>query len=209
MRISLHNRSVFALFLTAIAIFVVTICSLSVAVATGFTGTAVFPVECGVVFGAAVHGKGNPGPGIYRRVETAASLYHAGKLQRLILTGGKGSATQESEAAVMRDLALQFGVRSADIVLEDRATSTIENIRYGKPLTDSCASVVGISDRYHLRRIQYLADRMDWDDLQTYPSERIANTAFETRSILREAFALLYTGIFGVEVREVPETTDL
>jgi hypothetical protein len=50
---------------------------------------------------------------------------------------------------------------------------------------------------------------MDWDNLQTYPSERIANTAFETRSILREAFALLYTGMFGLDVRQVPETADL
>lgn len=194
-----HHRTPFVLGLACIFSFVGIICAVSVFVATGFAGTAVFPADCGVVFGAAVHGKGNPGPGIYRRVETAAALYHADKVQRLILTGGKGSATQESEAAVMQGLALQFGVRSADIVLEDRATSTIENIRYSKPLAESCTSVVGISDRYHLRRIQYLAERMDWDDLKTYPSERLPDTAFETRSILREAFALLYVGVLGVD----------
>ncbi|TSC98139.1 MAG: hypothetical protein Greene101449_995 [Candidatus Peregrinibacteria bacterium Greene1014_49] len=57
-----------------------------------FPGDAVFPVECGLVFGAAVHRSDDPGPGIMRRTVTAARLVHEGKIERLIFTGGRGEA---------------------------------------------------------------------------------------------------------------------
>ena len=60
-------------------------------------GNARLPAECGLVFGAAVwpvyDDEGNQitsaaGPGIRRRISTAAALLHQGLLDRLILTGG-------------------------------------------------------------------------------------------------------------------------
>lgn len=149
-------------------------------------------VVCGIVFGAAVHKGALPGPGITRRVRTATRLYREKLLQHIILTGGKGEPDVESEAAVMRDVALQEGVAAGDIALEEEARSTWENLLYSRPLTGSCTTVIGISDRYHLARISYLAHIQGWEDIRTLPSDLEASWPFELQSISREVAALLY-----------------
>ena len=170
-------------------------------VLSGFEGNAVLPADCAVVFGAAVHRTiddngnivSNAGPGIQRRVQAAVQLYREGKIAKIFMTGGKGDAYGLSEAEVMRDVALTMGVEDTAIVTETNARSTVENIRYTKPLTGSCSSVVGISDRYHLARIGYLAGREGWE-LSTYPAQGIPDRKFLMYSVIREIGALfMYT----------------
>lgn len=147
---------------------------------------------CGLVFGAAVHRNSLPGPGIERRVATAAKLYREGILQHIILSGGKGSQDVESEAAVMRDVAIADGIDSKDIVIEDQSRSTWENLVNSRPLTGSCTTVIGISDRYHLARIEYLAYLQGFRGLQTVPADTDVPLTFEIQSFSREVAALLY-----------------
>ncbi len=162
-------------------------------VAYKFEGDAVFPADCALVFGAAVHRGGEPGPGIERRVQTAVRLYHEEKIQLLYLSGGKGSGQEASEAEVMRGVALREGVDPDDVHTEEAATSTIENLTFAQPMMDHCTSVVGISDRYHLARIAFIADRLDWENFSTYPADWNASRHFEAQSILRESLGMLYT----------------
>jgi uncharacterized SAM-binding protein YcdF (DUF218 family) len=163
-----------------------------------FEGDAVFPVDCVVVFGAAVHRAGDPGPGIIRRTETAVELYRQGSTETLILTGGKGSATQESEADVMRGVAMRDGVDPEDIITEGEASSTWENILLTRPLVDEhCESVALVSDRYHLARIELIALLQGWTEFHTYPAERSAGWHFEVRSVMREALGILYYLVVG------------
>tara|TARA_Y100000310_G_scaffold339156_1_gene430962 strand:- start:874 stop:1545 length:672 start_codon:yes stop_codon:yes gene_type:complete len=147
---------------------------------------------CAIVFGAAVHRGSTPGPGINRRTETAAGLYHEGELETIILTGGKGSAKLDSEAEVMRRVAMRLGVDPSDIVIEDQAKSTWENLLNTKNLVGDCSTVIGISDRYHLARIQYLAKLQKWEDLRTLPATRGPGFLFEMRAVVREALGLVY-----------------
>ena len=112
----------------------------------------------------------------------------------LFLSGGKADDQHMSEAAVMRAVALDLGVDPVDIVTEDRSRSTWENLANTMPLMGSCDSIVGISDRYHLARIQYLARNQGWEGLRVHPAGE-APPLFELRSAVREVFALLYYGI--------------
>ena len=162
-----------------------------------FDGSASLPAECGIVFGAAVHRDSTAGPGILRRVGTASDLYNEGQLQRLYLTGGKGSRFQEkSEAEVMKGIAIENGVSPEDIFLEEESTSTWQNLRLTKPLTEDCDSVIGISDRYHLARISFLAKKQGWGSLMTHPAELNVSTDFELWSIVREALGIGYYTLF-------------
>lgn len=165
----------------------------------GFAGTATEQdlakgrgVSCGLVFGAAVHRGSLPGPGITRRVKTAARLYREGILQHIILTGGKGGEEVQSEAEVMQQVAIEDGVQAGDLTLESQARSTWENLLYSRPLTAGCTTVIGISDRYHLARISYLAHIQGWEDIRTLPADDESSWPFELRSIGREVAALLY-----------------
>ncbi|MCF7844428.1 MAG: YdcF family protein [Kiritimatiellales bacterium] len=112
-------------------------CAVLLRIVTQFDGThPEYPVECGLVFGAAV-GKGStPSRALTRRVEKAAELYNAKYIKTLIFSGGKGSEWQESEAAVMRKVAMLNGVDPDDIYLEEESTSTWENLEFSKSIAD-------------------------------------------------------------------------
>ncbi len=170
----------------------------------GMTGSGIDQAECGMVFGAGVvplrDAMGNmvgsvAGPGIQRRTETAARLYTQGKLQKLFLTGGKGEGMRRSEAAVMRDVAVQNGVDPLDIVLEEQSTSTRENLLNTRPLTVGCKSVLAISDGFHLARIRFLAWQISWD-LPTYPAEEQPIQRFVQWSIVRETLGILFYSVY-------------
>lgn len=161
-----------------------------------FQGNAKFPVECALVFGAAVSRGSNAGPAIVRRVGEASRLYHDGQVQRLIMTGGKGEGNRKTEAEVMREQAIAGLVPAYAITLEDQAHSTWENLLYSKNLTSNCLGVVAISDQYHLGRIRLLAFRQGWRGLMTWPAQQHEPFGLEQRGFMREVFAVLYYGLF-------------
>jgi len=167
--------------------------ALALVVVMSFSGNAVFPTECAIVFGAAVHKNSTPGPGIRRRVRTATDLYNEGKIEKLYFSGGFGSTFQaKSEAMVMKEVALEAGVPEKDIFIEEQATSTWENIEYTAPMMQNCTSVVGISDRYHLARIKLIAHKQGWGSLQIHPAAWVSSLPFEMWSTARETLGLLY-----------------
>ncbi len=176
----------------------------------GFTGNAVFPADCAVVFGAAVYRGSQPGPAITRRVAAAADLYRNDQVKTLILTGGRGEGNARTEAEVMQSYAIRQGVDRDDIVMENTARSTWENIEYARNLTRDCKSVVAVSDQYHLGRITLLAWRQGWFDLQTYPAQdREPVAGIERWSFQREVFGVLYYGLFLDTLWQIAPTADV
>jgi len=169
-----------------------------VVIYVGFRSDVTFPVDCGLVFGAAISGRNTAGPAIIRRVDGAAQLWKDGSVNKLILTGGKGDSWRSSEAAVMRQRAIRDGVDPRVIFLEDSARSTKENLANSLEIVrENCDSVVAISDQYHLARIRLLAKKAGWGRLQTYgvPSRPERG---ESRSVLREWVAYMFYA-FGID----------
>jgi len=183
-------------------------------VVSQFDGSADFPADCGVVFGAAVWPSAKdasgavvlsqPGPGITRRVQTAVDLYKNGQLRRIFVTGGRGDGMPESEAQVMRRFAVQQGVKPSDVMMETNSHSTEENIALTQNLTSDCSDIVAISDRYHLARISYIAWVDGWP-VATHPASRVATRRFEVYSVVREALGILhftFERITGIRILE-------
>lgn len=160
-----------------------------------FDGTGTLPADCAIVFGAAVYGS-RPSGAVVRRVTEAVELYKAGMIKRVFVTGGKSEGDQHSEADVMRRFALGNGVLPEDITVETQARSTWENLVYTRPLTEDCETVVGISDRYHLARIELLARRQGWGSLGTLPARDLPDPRIEFRSVLREVAGSIYYALF-------------
>ena len=185
------RRVLLVVFLPAVLFYA---CTLSY-VYDHMDGNAVLPADCGIVFGTAVWPVYNAsgeittsaaGPGIERRVTAAVDLVKKGSVHRLILSGGKGEGNQKSEAEVMRSVAIERGISSGVITVEDRSRSTWENLLYSRPLTSRCSSVVAISDSYHLARIALQA-HMQGFALTTYPARTRPSQLFLLKSSLREA----------------------
>lgn len=163
-----------------------------------FPGNAVFPADCGLVFGAGVWPVYNSerrivdavaGPGIRRRVQAAADLYRTGQVGQLIMSGGTGEGMPRSEALVMRDYALSLGVPLSAIRIEDQSHSTWQNLQNTQGLTTGCRRLVGISDRYHLARIEVLS-ALSGRRIMVHPASPSIRT-FELYSAVRESLLLI------------------
>lgn len=154
------------------------------------------PAECGIVFGAAIKWDGTAGASSLRRVQTAADLYKDKQIERIFITGGRGEGMRFTEAEVMFNVAIEEGVDPSAITLEDKSTSTWENLLYTKPFIEDCTSIVAISDGYHLARIRLLANKQGWGDLQTYPSQELPTLRSELRNIVREILGMGYYTFF-------------
>ncbi len=120
-----------------------------------------------VTLGAKVSADKSPGIVLRRRLDRTAELMQKCPEALCIVSGGQGSNEPVSEAQCMRDYLISKGIDADRIILEDKATDTIENLRYStalikeKGLTDYQMAV--ITSKFHTPRAQFLCSRMGID----------------------------------------------
>ncbi|MBR3279830.1 MAG: YdcF family protein [Lachnospiraceae bacterium] len=148
-------------------------------------GTVITPgtAENAIVLGLALQ-NGQPTPDLIDRVDAAAEFSRANPDATLILTGGNPDATGKTEAAVMRDLLTERGIKEDRMVLEDQAATTIDNFRNVAQITDPSRSVVLISSDYHMYRAARTAEEAGFVYVIRKPApssrvEYVANVMWE------------------------------
>jgi uncharacterized SAM-binding protein YcdF (DUF218 family) len=107
-----------------------------------------------IVLGAAIYT-----PALKNRTLTALDLYEQGKADKLILSGGRISDSDISEAQYMEKVIKQNQDANAKYVLEDGSHNTYENIHNSQKLMGENDSVVIVSDEFHLARAVLVAKR--------------------------------------------------
>jgi uncharacterized SAM-binding protein YcdF (DUF218 family) len=144
-----------------------------------------------MILGAAVWPDG-PSPTLRRRTLTAARLWQAGEVTAILCCGGLGRHPP-TEAAAMRDLLLAEGVPDAAILLEDRSTTTAENIALALPILRARGEtrVIVVTDWYHAPRARMTARRMGLEAASRSPSLRGTRLLAQARLALREIPALV------------------
>lgn len=118
------------------------------------------PSSAIIVLGAAQYG-GRPSPVLRARLDHAIDLWRRGLAPRIIFTGGFGDHDTTSEAAVAERYAIDHGVASRAILIENTGRSTIESLRRVATLMDGEPSreVILVSDPFHMLRLTVLARR--------------------------------------------------
>lgn len=93
------------------------------------------------------------------RVEAAATLYHAGKVDQIIASGGDYSYRSNgcNELVAMRDSLVARGVPAGAILLDYNGLRTINSIENAKDVY-RCDSITLISQNYHNERAIWLAE---------------------------------------------------
>jgi uncharacterized SAM-binding protein YcdF (DUF218 family) len=106
-----------------------------------------------VVLGTQVLPGGRPSRTLDARVRHAARLHAAGRIDRILVTGGVGKHPP-SEAEVMGRILRGEGVPAGTIRLEDKAESTWDSARLVAPLVevDGVAEVLAVTDPLHCVR---------------------------------------------------------
>ena len=87
-----------------------------------------------------------------RRVDAAATLYHAGKVQRLILSGDKG----HDEPMELKRALLERGVPDSALVLDNYGLRTLDSVVRARDVFH-CGNLTIISERFHDFRALFLS----------------------------------------------------
>lgn len=111
------------------------------------------PRKVAIVFGAGITADGRPMPALADRVWTAAELYKAGKVQKLLMTGDNRFVNY-NEPEAMRQYALARGVPDEDIVLDYAGRRTYDSC-YRAEYIFGVQDAVLVTQWFHLDRALY------------------------------------------------------
>lgn len=148
------------------------------------------PADAALVLGAAVADEA-PTPVFAERLRHAISLYSAGRVRKLVMTGGQGPGDKASEAEAGRDFAIAAGVPAADILVETASHTTFENMVNSLPLLaeHSLNRVLVVSDPLHMRRAIRMARDVGIDAHPSpTPTSRIQSWASQLPMLAREVY---------------------
>jgi vancomycin permeability regulator SanA len=109
-----------------------------------------------VVLGAAVWHDNKPSPSLAARVDKAVQLYKNGTVGKIQLTGSNAPG-ELSEAQVAFQYIKTKKIDESDIWIEDKTTSTNEQIYFIKKnllSKKNLGKIIIVSDSYHLKRVK-------------------------------------------------------
>lgn len=144
------------------------------------------PKRVAIVFGAQVV-NGKLSAMLQERVDAAITLYKAGKIQKILVSGDDGDASY-NEVTPMYDHALASGVPKADIIADYAGFSTYDTC-YRAEAIFGVSEAVLLTQRYHQPRAIYTCNTLgvnavgvDLPDWELHPDVM-------TRLAMREWFA--------------------
>ena len=113
-----------------------------------------------IVLGAAVYGE-TPSISLRHRSDQAVAHLGANPDSYAVVSGGQGPGEDISEAECMKRYLMDKGIEGRRILLEDRSTSTLENLSYSKEVIEQNGGVPErvaiVSSSYHLYRAGRIA----------------------------------------------------
>lgn len=101
------------------------------------------------------------------RLDKGIQYYNKNKDINIIVSGGQGEDEVTTEASAMRNYLLENGVNEENIILEDRSTTTLENIIFSKKIMEDLNlnnRVLIVTSDYHLFRGRFIASILGIDN---------------------------------------------
>ena len=116
-----------------------------------------------VVFGGGVGETGNPGKSTIERARYAAELYRQGYSGKILFSSGYTYIYNDAEN--MKLFAVSMGVSEKDILLEQKANSTYENVIFSRKILNqnNYRTILLISSPYNMRRAKLVFDKSGKD----------------------------------------------
>lgn len=148
-----------------------------------------------VVLGAQVKGS-SPSQSLLYRIQEAAEYLKENPETKAILSGGKGTGEDISEARCMRQELEKMGISGERLIEENRSTSTKENIVCSYELIQADHKKVGIvTNDFHIYRGTSIAKKKM--DCEIYGIPAKSNTFLQLNYMVREFFGIVKDRIRG------------
>jgi SanA protein len=114
--------------------------------------------QVAIIFGAGILRNNRPTPALADRVEAAAALYHAGKAQKLLMTGDN-RFVDYNEPEVMRRYAQELGVPAEAIVLDYAGRRTYDSCYRARAIFQVEEAIL-VTQKFHQARAAYLCRQL-------------------------------------------------
>lgn len=114
-----------------------------------------------IVLGAGLLNGDTVSPLLAKRIDVAIKFYQhqikvADKHAKILMSGGQGLDEKLPEGVAMANYAQAKGVAAADLLIEDKSTTTLENMQFSKKIMDQLQplpyKVIFTSNNYHIFR---------------------------------------------------------
>ena len=129
-----------------------------------------------IVFGAAVYQNGRLSPILRDRVDTAVTLYHDGKIEKILVSGDNSAVTYDEPSAMM-EYAIQRGVSPDDIQPDYGGRRTYDTCYRAREVFQLETAIL-VTQQFHLPRAIFTCRRLGIDavgvmaDLRPYRDAR-------------------------------------
>ena len=131
----------------------------------GNTDTVSYSEDAVIVLGAGIRGEEIPRD-LARRLDTAIWYHKKNPNAVIVVSGGKGTGEDITEALAMERYLIEKGIPQEKILKEERSTSTKENFLYTKEILDdhfeTHYSVAFVTSDFHIFRAKHLAEHADF-----------------------------------------------
>lgn len=119
-------------------------------------------IDCILVLGAGVKSDGRPSDMLRDRLIESSNIYQNSAIHKIIVSGDHSSDTYD-EVFVMKDYLInKLNIESNDIYKDHYGIATYDSIYRAKEVY-SCKKMIIVTQKYHLYRSLYLADKIGID----------------------------------------------
>lgn len=183
------------LFFCGCGLFVVLLAFVAV---SGYTNQPTGKERAVVVLGAGLRGE-TPSDLLCRRLDAAYEVYRQNPDILVVVTGGQGRGETIPEGVAMARYLLQKGVPETQILVEDKSTSTEENLLFAQRLlaqqgVEKDQPVAVVTNAFHCYRAGGYARQIGFEQVTTKPASIGINSVLPC--YMREVFAVLYFWVF-------------
>ena len=147
-----------------------------------------------IVLGAQVKGT-RPSRALERRLKKAEAFLKEHPDTLAVLSGGQGDGEDITEAQCMYDWLTEHGIASRRLILEERSTSTEENLKFSAAFLDKTAPVGILTSNFHVYRALRLAKKQGYAKPCGIPAK--SDARYQVHYLVREFFALVKEKIKG------------
>lgn len=152
-------------------------------------------LDCLILLGAQVKGE-VPSRALWKRIQRALAYLKAHPKTVAILSGGRGPGEDVTEAEAMRRCLAKGGIPEWRLILEERSTSTLENLKFSqKLLWDKTCSVGILTSNFHVYRALRLAGKLGYQ--RPVGISAPCEPRYLPHYLMREFFALIKERLVG------------
>ncbi len=162
-----------------------------------------FKADGVVVLGCSVRANGEASQMLKDRMQTAVAFYKEASVSKMLVSGDNQNEDY-NEVAVMKSLAVEDGVAEDEVYMDHMGLNTYDTIVHSKEFFGDGATIVIVTQSYHLYRAMYLAQQMG---LKAYGVSADADGIYDGQLYreLREIAARLKDFWYAWRKPELPE----